>query len=71
MMETSEFNHGHKGIAPEVDHVRSFFSKRHCPEEEADLFYYYYQSMDWSYENGLPVRDWKLAANEWLFNLED
>jgi len=57
-------------IGPDVEKVRSFFANRKCPIEEADLFYYYYQSMEWSYENGSPVRDWELAADEWLFNLE-
>ncbi|TVP54458.1 MAG: hypothetical protein EA341_00175 [Mongoliibacter sp.] len=56
---------------PGIEQVRSYFQKMDCPVEEAEVFYYYYQSLDWRNENGTILRDWRSVAINWMWNLED
>ncbi|EOZ97790.1 hypothetical protein A33Q_1599 [Indibacter alkaliphilus LW1] len=56
---------------PGIEQVRSYFSIKDYSIEEADLFFFYYQSLGWRNENGTPLRDWKSAASSWMWNLEN
>lgn len=71
-MKTDTQNQGSGNqIPPKLDHVKIYFSQKNIPESEAEVFFFYYQDMDWKTETGTPVRDWKAAANEWVWNLEN
>ncbi|MBW3467057.1 hypothetical protein [Arthrospiribacter ruber] len=58
-------------FSPDQDQVRNYFRQNDYPLEEADVFFFYYQSLGWRNENGTPLRDWKLAASSWMWNLEN
>jgi hypothetical protein len=55
---------------PSMDEVNGFFNAQNFPTEEGEVFYFYYQALGWRTESGSPVRDWKMAASRWLWNLE-
>jgi hypothetical protein len=56
--------------APSLDEVRSFFAAQDYPFEEGEVFFYYYDGLGWRTESGGVLRDWRSAAHEWLWNLE-
>ncbi|WP_100630078.1 hypothetical protein [Algoriphagus formosus] len=56
---------------PSLEEVNRFFIRSDFPLEEGEVFYYYYQALGWRTESGLPLRDWKAAASDWLWNLEN
>jgi hypothetical protein len=56
--------------APSLEEVRGFFVAQDFPLEEGEVFYYYYQAMNWRTESGGPLRDWRSAASQWLWNLD-
>ncbi|QDH81236.1 hypothetical protein FKX85_20260 [Echinicola soli] len=58
-------------LPPHVEEVRSFFIQQSVPVSEAEVFYFYYQSTGWHKENGMPLGNWKEAALDWLYNLEN
>lgn len=41
------------------------------PNSEAEVFFFYYQGLDWRNESGTPLRDWVMAADQWVWNLEN
>lgn len=59
-----------ENLGPSMEEVYGFFSSQDFPKEEGEVFYFYYQAMGWRTESGSPVRDWRLAASRWLWNLE-
>jgi len=58
-------------VPPRLDEIKNFFSERAVPIAEAEVFFYYYQAMGWHTETGMPIHNWKEAADEWLYNLEN
>ncbi|WP_226333021.1 hypothetical protein [Echinicola marina] len=66
----SQFSFGHI-VPPQLEEIKTFFSEMAVPVAEAEVFFYYYQSMGWHAESGMPIRNWKEAAEEWLYNLEN
>ncbi|MFA0960314.1 hypothetical protein AB9P05_00760 [Roseivirga sp. BDSF3-8] len=56
--------------SPTIFQVRLYFIELDAPEQEADSFYEYYQSLNWCCENGRKVHDWRQQADDWLFNSE-
>ncbi|UCS92247.1 hypothetical protein KZP23_16255 [Echinicola marina] len=66
----SQFSFGHI-LPPQLDEIKTFFSEMAVPVAEAEVFYYYYQSTGWHTEGGIPIHNWKEAAQEWLYNLEN
>lgn len=48
---------------PRLEEVNNFFASQDFPAEEGEDFYFYYQTTCWCNENGMPLRDWKSAAN--------
>ncbi|MHA7129213.1 hypothetical protein [Algoriphagus namhaensis] len=55
---------------PSLEEVQNYFSAQDFPREEGEVFYFYYQGLGWRSETGSLLRDWKLAASRWLWNLE-
>lgn len=58
-------------VPPSLDQVKAYFNFLHVPAAEAEVFFFYYQGMDWHNEAGRPVRDWVMIADDWVWNLEN
>ncbi|WP_200978210.1 hypothetical protein [Echinicola sp. 20G] len=58
-------------VPPKLEQIISFFNEQAVPIAEAEEFFFYYQSMRWHNENGIPIHNWKEAAKDWLYNLEN
>lgn len=56
---------------PSLNEVNGFFTSQDYPQEEGEVFYFYYQALGWRSETGSPIRDWKAVASRWLWNLEN
>ncbi|WP_200979892.1 hypothetical protein [Echinicola sp. 20G] len=59
------------GIPPHINEVKSYFRYMNVPDSEAEVFFFYYQGLDWRNESGTPLRDWVMAADQWVWNLEN
>lgn len=57
--------------APDTREVVSFFVEKGAEEEEADLFYNYYNSQGWRKSNGQYITSWKSAAANWINKREN
>jgi hypothetical protein len=57
--------------APDKRQVISFFEDKGAEEEEAKLFYNYYNSQGWRKSNGQNITSWKSAAANWLSKREN
>ncbi|MCH7409974.1 hypothetical protein MM239_11265 [Belliella sp. DSM 111904] len=69
-MNATNVNTGYGGkVPPLFDHVREYFSLKGMSTDEAEIFYYHYESMDWESENGTPFSNWKTLADDWIWNL--
>ncbi|QDH80436.1 hypothetical protein FKX85_15865 [Echinicola soli] len=40
-------------------------------DSESEVFYFYYQGLDWKSELGSSLRDWVMAEDQWVWNLEN
>lgn len=56
--------------SPQIDQIKMFFRERDVPSEEAELFFFYFESMEWRTDSDVPILDWKAAARQWIWNLE-
>jgi hypothetical protein len=60
-----------RNVPPTLEQVQAYFNSLHVPAAEAEVFFFYYQGMDWRNETGTPVRDWIMAVDDWVWNLEN
>ena len=60
-----------RNVPPTLEQVKAYFNFLHVPASEAEVFYFYFQAMDWRNETGTPIRDWVMAADDWVWNLEN
>lgn len=51
--------------------IIAYFSERQFPADEAELFYYYYASMDWHDDTGIKISNWIPLAKDWINNLQN
>ncbi|MCH7398022.1 hypothetical protein MM236_08480 [Belliella sp. DSM 107340] len=56
-------------VYPAIGQIQSFFYERKVPLEEAELFYYFHESVGWRTDSGVPILDWKPFAKQWIGNL--
>lgn len=56
---------------PSLEEVNRFFASSDFPSEEGEVFCFYYQALGWRSESGSPIYDWRAAASQWLWNLEN
>tara|TARA_R110002074_G_scaffold112198_6_gene240236 strand:- start:25879 stop:26076 length:198 start_codon:yes stop_codon:yes gene_type:complete len=47
-------------FGPGLEKVNNFFTANDFPAEEGEVFFYYYQAMDWRNEYRIPVRNCKV-----------
>lgn len=60
-----------RNVPPKLEQVQAYFNSLQVPASEAEVFYFYYQGMDWCNESGIAIRDWIMAADDWVWNLEN
>lgn len=53
-----------------MDETVNFFREMRFPDDQAPLFFYHYQANGWHQSNGLPIRNWKAAAEKWVLNIQ-
>lgn len=54
-------------LPPDFTLVSIYFNQK-GHQENADTFYQHYQQSDWKSETGSPIKNWKVAATDWIFN---
>lgn len=60
-----------RNVPPSLEQVKAYFDFLHVPAAEAEVFYFYYQGMDWRNETGTAIQDWIMVADDWVWNLEN
>jgi hypothetical protein len=40
-------------------------------EEEGEIFFFFHRSTCWRNQSGDKIGDWKIAADKWMWNLEN
>ena len=60
-----------RNVPPTLEQVQAYFNSLQVPASEAEVFYFYYQGMDWENEIGSAIRDWIMVADDWVWNLEN
>ncbi len=69
-LETQNLNFS-RNVPPTLEQVQAYFNSLQVPASEGEVFYFYYQGMDWRNEMGSAIRDWVMAADDWVWNLEN
>ena len=66
--------HQGKNSGPDIpsgmDETVTFFREMRFADDQAPLFFYHYQANGWHQSNGLPIRNWKAAAEKWVLNIQ-
>ncbi len=57
--------------APNLEDVKTFFSRNAFPELEAQKFFNYFSSIGWLVGGKTPMTDWQAAAQNWMLNAEN
>jgi hypothetical protein len=51
---------------PALTEVKSYFSSRGAPEQEAVAFYFVYECRQWRAKKGHFIKNWKTTALRWM-----
>ena len=54
-------------IPPNLENVMIYFSQK-CESELADNFFNHFQKCEWKSPTGAPIRNWKVAATDWIYD---
>lgn len=70
-MKKTTPNSGYGNIVPPLpEHVKIYFIQKGLSEKEGDTFFKHFKCLEWKTDSGVPVRNWKALANEWIWNLQ-
>lgn len=70
-MKTSNQDVGCGSVMPPTfQHVNIYFQQRGISEKGAKGFYYFYKSRKWRTDKGCPITNWKVAANNWIYQYQ-
>ncbi|HWB28294.1 MAG TPA: toprim domain-containing protein [Chitinophagaceae bacterium] len=73
-MENAEKNAPLKGcgsiVPPPLFFVQVYFNQKGRTLLGAAMFFQYYSSYKWATPRGKKIRDWKAAANNWIWNIK-
>lgn len=58
---------GGKEMPPKLHYVKIYFDQKGQNMEAAEAFFRHYKSCHWRTKNGCPIRDWKAAACNWIW----
>jgi hypothetical protein len=53
-------------MPPDLDSVSIYFNQK-GQAHEAERFYHYFQKCEWKTSSGTPIRNWKVAATDWIY----
>ncbi|MGX5819221.1 hypothetical protein ACWKWU_13545 [Chitinophaga lutea] len=53
----------------DLEEAAAFFEEMRFNAQEAPLFFHHYEANGWRQSNGLPIRNWKAAAEKWVLNI--
>jgi len=56
---------------PTLNQVRQYFLSQVFIQEEGEIFFFFHRSTCWRSQSGDKIRDWKTAADQWMWNLEN
>jgi hypothetical protein len=56
-----------KDMPPKIKLVKIYFDQKGHAEEAANEFFQHYKCRKWKTKRGCPVKDWKAAANNWIW----
>lgn len=59
-----------RNIPPALAHVAIYFIQRGHSEDTAKKFFIYQQTRQWLTDRGLPIKNWKVSANDWIYQLD-
>ncbi len=54
-------------IPPDFENVMIYFSQK-CESELAGKFFNHFQKCEWRSPTGAPIRNWKVAATDWIYD---
>ena len=54
-------------VPPEPEFVAIYFDQQGCAEQ-AERFYRHYQNERWQTTSGTNIRNWKVLAQDWIFD---
>lgn len=70
-MKTSPLPSGcGSAMPPTFRHVNIYFQQRGVCEKGAAGFYQYYKKRKWRTDKGCPIINWKVAANNWIYQYQ-
>lgn len=55
---------------PTLNQARQYFLTHTFIKEEGEIFFFFHRSTCWRTQSGTKIRDWKIAADKWIWNLE-
>lgn len=58
-----------RNVPPPAAHVHIYFDQQCMTALEADQFILHYETSNWTYPGGQPIRDWKEEANKWIWEI--
>lgn len=54
-------------VPPPIQHVKIYFDQKGLSEKAAIGFYQYYKVRKWKTAKDFPIRNWKVAASNWIW----
>lgn len=57
-------------IPPMLQHVIIYFENKGMKLEIAEEFYNFYNVRSWKTGTGYPIKDWKVVATNWIWDLQ-
>ena len=57
-----------KSVPPQWQYVKIYFVQKGLTEQAAKDFFQEQKNRKWKSENGIPVSNWKVLANDWIWN---
>jgi hypothetical protein len=55
-------------IPPLINHVAIYFLQQNLALLDAQSFYQYHEKLEWKTVNGVPQKNWKVLAKDWIDN---
>ena len=56
-------------VPPILPHVQIYFDQKGLSIKEAEAFYYYQNAHGWKTEAGTPIKNWKVVASNWIWDM--
>lgn len=56
-------------VPPLLDHVKIIFDQQELREKDAIEFFDHFQERGWQTKTGVPIKNWKQAADNWIWDL--